>query len=65
MRSGAPCTQVRAHESAAWDRPKMVAADGPIIKDGRIQLFDKPGLCMELNEDWVRQRLAPSEEWWG
>ncbi len=56
----------RAHESAAinTDWPKMVIADGPIIKDGRIQLFEKPGLGVELNEDWVRQRLAPGEEWW-
>lgn len=57
----------RAHESAAinTDWPKMVIADGPIFKDGRIQLFDKPGLGVELNEDWVRTRLAPGEQWWG
>ena len=57
----------KAHESAAInpDWPKMVIADGPIIKDGRIQLFEKPGLGVELNEDWVRTRLAPGEQWWG
>lgn len=57
----------KAHESAAinanWSN--MVIADGPIIKDGRIQLFDKPGLGVELNEEFVRSRLAPGEQWWG
>jgi len=57
----------RAHESAAinTDWPKMVTMDGPIIKDGRIQLYEKPGLGVELNEDWARSRLAPGEQWWG
>ena len=39
--------------------------DRQIIKDGRIQLSDKPGLGFELNEDEVRSRLLPDEEWWG
>jgi L-alanine-DL-glutamate epimerase-like enolase superfamily enzyme len=56
-----------AHESAAinTDWPKMAVAEGPIIKDGRIQLFDKPGLGIELNEDYAKSRLAPGEQWWG
>ncbi|MEO8373267.1 MAG: mandelate racemase/muconate lactonizing enzyme family protein [Candidatus Solibacter sp.] len=57
----------KAHESAAispeWSR--MVIADGPLVKDGRFQLFEKPGLGVELNEDYVRTRLAPGEQWWG
>ena len=57
----------RAHESAAIsnDWSKMVITDGPIIKDGRIQFFDKPGIGVDLNEEWVRTRLAPGEQWWG
>jgi len=57
----------KAHEIAGIDSTwsNMVIADGPIIKDGRIQLFDKPGLGVELNEEWVRSRLAPGEQWWG
>lgn len=57
----------RAHESAAinTDWEKMVIADGPIIKDGRIQLYEKPGLGVELNQAWVRSKLAPGEQWWG
>jgi L-alanine-DL-glutamate epimerase-like enolase superfamily enzyme len=57
----------KAHESAAISEnwTNMVIAPGPIFKDGRIQLFDKPGLGVELNEAWVKTRLAPGEVWWG
>ena len=43
----------------------LIEYDREIIKDGRIQLSDKPGLGFELNEDEVRSRLLPDEEWWG
>ncbi len=57
----------KAHESAAINEnwSKMITSDQPVIRGGRIQLFDKPGLGVELNEDWVRSRLAPGEQWWG
>lgn len=50
-------------ESKGWD--KFVIYDRPIIKDGRIQLSDKPGYGVELNEDYVMSHLAPGEVWWG
>ena len=45
----------KAHEhsvgrfSEAWE--KFVIHGEPLIKDGRIQIPDKPGLGVELNED--------------
>ena len=39
--------------------------DGPIIKDGNWQILDKPGLGIELNEDYVHNHLPPGEQWWG
>jgi L-alanine-DL-glutamate epimerase-like enolase superfamily enzyme len=39
--------------------------DGPIIKDGNWQILDKPGLGIELNEDYARAHLLPGEVWWG
>ena len=42
-----------------------VTYDGPIIKDGNWQILDKPGLGIELNEDYVRTHLPPGETWWG
>jgi L-alanine-DL-glutamate epimerase-like enolase superfamily enzyme len=58
-----------AHEArldcVSWGWDKFVVYDRPIFKDGRIQLSDKPGFGVELNEDYVRAHLAPGEVWWG
>ncbi|MGH7866322.1 MAG: enolase C-terminal domain-like protein, partial [Candidatus Dormibacteraceae bacterium] len=60
----------RAHEFSlgtfpleAWE--KVVVYDGPIIQDGKYRILDKPGLGVELNEDYVRSLLPPEEQWWG
>ena len=44
---------------------QVLLLDGPYIKDGFIQVADKPGLGIELNPDVVRAHLAPGETWWG
>ncbi|HVA00998.1 MAG TPA: mandelate racemase/muconate lactonizing enzyme family protein [Terriglobia bacterium] len=44
---------------------KAVIYDGPVIQDGKWRILDKPGLGVELNEDYVRAHLLPGEEWWG
>jgi L-alanine-DL-glutamate epimerase-like enolase superfamily enzyme len=46
-----------------WE--KLIIYGGPVIKDGNYRLLDKPGLGLELNEDYVRGRLMPGEKWWG
>jgi len=46
-----------------WE--KFVFYDGPVIKDGKYRISDKPGLGVELNEDHVRAHLPPGETWWG
>jgi L-alanine-DL-glutamate epimerase-like enolase superfamily enzyme len=47
------------------DWSKIIRYDGPIIKDGKIRILDKPGLGLELNEEVVRPLLLPGETWWG
>ncbi len=44
---------------------QVLLLDGPFIKDGFVQVTDKPGLGIELNPDVVRAHLAPGETWWG
>ncbi len=44
---------------------QVILLDRPYIKDGFIQVTDKPGLGMELNPDVVRAHLAAGETWWG
>jgi L-alanine-DL-glutamate epimerase-like enolase superfamily enzyme len=44
---------------------QVLLLDKPYIKDGFIQVSEKPGLGIELNPDIVRAHLAPGEAWWG
>jgi L-alanine-DL-glutamate epimerase-like enolase superfamily enzyme len=44
---------------------QVLLLDGPYIKDGFVQVTDKPGLGIEVNPDVVRAHLAPGETWWG
>ena len=58
----------RIHELAKyidwWQ--DLISYDGkPIIKNGYLELNDKPGFGFTLNEDVARRNLAPGESWWG
>ena len=44
---------------------QVLVLDGPYIKDGFIQVSDKPGLGITLNPDVVKAHLAAGETWWG
>jgi len=45
--------------------PDVLGYDKPMIKDGHIQLSDRPGFGIELNEDLIRgQYLVEGEDWW-
>jgi L-alanine-DL-glutamate epimerase-like enolase superfamily enzyme len=44
---------------------EVLLLPGPYIKDGFIEVHDRPGLGLELNPDVVRAHLAPGEAWWG
>ncbi len=47
------------------DWEKFVIYEGGVIRGGKYRVLDKPGLGLELNEDFVRSRLMPGETWWG
>src|SRR5215470_11324357 len=44
---------------------QVLLLDGPYVKDGFVQVSDKPGLGIELNPDIVKAHLANGEQWWG
>jgi L-alanine-DL-glutamate epimerase-like enolase superfamily enzyme len=44
---------------------QVLMLPGPYIKDGFIEVHDRPGLGIELNPDVVRAHLATGETWWG
>ena len=43
---------------------QVLVLDGPYIKDGFIQVSDKPGLGITLNPDVVKAHLAQGETYW-
>ena len=44
---------------------QVLMLDGPYIKDGFVQVTDKPGLGMTLNPDVVKAHLLAGETYWG
>ena len=44
---------------------QVLALDGPYIKDGFVQVSNKPGLGITLNPDVVKAHLAAGEVYWG
>ena len=43
----------------------LIDYDRDMIKDGYIQLSDKPGLGLDLNKDVAMKYLVEGETWWG
>jgi len=44
--------------------PDVLGYDKEMVKDGYLQLTDRPGLGIELNEDLVKSYMVEGEEWW-
>jgi L-alanine-DL-glutamate epimerase-like enolase superfamily enzyme len=42
----------------------LIVYDSEIIKDGHIQLSDKPGLGLDVNKDYALKHLVDGETWW-
>ena len=42
----------------------VILHDGPVFKDGYIEVTQKPGLGIELNPDVVKAHLAQGETYW-
>jgi L-alanine-DL-glutamate epimerase-like enolase superfamily enzyme len=61
--SDLPWGHIEGDPIKGWSN--LITHDGPLVKDGRILIPDKPGLGVEPNPDYVRAHLAPGESWWG
>ena len=57
----------RVHELAKyidwWQ--DLVITEKPLIQDGYMEIIEKPGYGLTVNEDVARAHLAPGEVWWG
>jgi L-alanine-DL-glutamate epimerase-like enolase superfamily enzyme len=45
-----------------WWEDLITGLDQPLVKDGYVTVPEKPGIGVELNEDEVKRRLRPGEE---
>jgi L-alanine-DL-glutamate epimerase-like enolase superfamily enzyme len=43
----------------------VVLRDGPLCKNGYVEVPNKPGLGVELNPDYIKAHLEPGEKWVG
>lgn len=55
------CETVTGHGD--W-MDQVLVIEGPYIKDGFIQIADRPGIGADLNPDIVKAHLAAGEAWW-
>lgn len=46
----------------SWWEDLVTGLDRPMVKDGYVQVPDKPGVGLELNEEVVREHLREGEE---
>ena len=44
---------------------QVLVHDGWMVKDGFMEMPNRPGLAIELNPDVVKAHLAKGEVWWG
>ena len=45
--------------------PDVLGYDKPMLLNGHIQLSDRPGFGIELNEELIKEKyLVPGETWW-
>jgi L-alanine-DL-glutamate epimerase-like enolase superfamily enzyme len=44
---------------------QMTPAEPPVIKNGILQVPDRPGLGLLLDDDFLKKHLIKDEPWWG
>ena len=46
-------------------REQMTQGEPPAVRDGRLRVPEKPGLGLDINEDFLRRQKPADEPWWG
>lgn len=55
-------------ESHLGERPilqEMTPAEPPVVRNGILQVPDRPGLGLMLDDDFLKKHLIKDEPWWG
>jgi galactonate dehydratase len=45
-------------------REQMTTGEPPAVKNGILRVPEKPGLGLDINEDFLRKHVAKGEPWW-
>jgi L-alanine-DL-glutamate epimerase-like enolase superfamily enzyme len=46
-------------------REQMTQGSAPVVRDGLLKVPEKPGLGIDMNEDFLRKQMMKGETWWG
>ena len=46
------------------DKAPEAASNAPVIRDGKMEVSTRPGLGIDLDEDYLKANRAPGEPWW-
>jgi L-alanine-DL-glutamate epimerase-like enolase superfamily enzyme len=46
-------------------REQMTKGEPPAVKGGILQVSDKPGLGLGMDDAFLRAHMAKGETWWG
>ena len=44
---------------------KMAVGEPPVVRNGTLQVPDKPGLGLTISESFLKEHLMKDEPWWG
>jgi L-alanine-DL-glutamate epimerase-like enolase superfamily enzyme len=47
------------------NKEKMAQGQEPVVRKSVFPVPERPGLGLELNEDWLRAHVAKGDSWWG
>ena len=47
------------------DQAEEAASNAPVIKDGYMEISTLPGLGLDLNQEYMKERRNEGEPWWG
>ncbi|HUX86994.1 MAG TPA: mandelate racemase/muconate lactonizing enzyme family protein [Chloroflexota bacterium] len=47
------------------DQAKEAASNAPLITNGRMKVSTRPGLGLDLDQDYLKANRADDEPWWG
>lgn len=55
----------RIEFGSSYDVAPEAAGNIPVVKDGKVQVPDVPGLGIILDQDYLKANRAEGEPWWG